>query len=128
MERLKGALVIQRFRIGPPPAILVAKYGKEWAQRWAKIYKVWIDGIAIFKDKVIFIEAKIRNPLRGLDELIRYRRLAPLTPELEKYKDLKWIFRLVIPVEIPMVIEEAKAQDIEVDIFYKPWLMPYLMY
>lgn len=117
---------LTRVRVGP---LVSQGSGMDLSEDEVAILQVhnrWADGIAILKDRVILVEAKIRPRMGPLEGLLLYSRLLPLTPELAHIRTLpieKWF---VYAIEDPVLNSIARDLGIRTVKYTPPWLPGYL--
>jgi len=117
--------VIYNAVIGPAPEALTKAHPEisiEQFRRW----RLYADAVIGWRGLLVLVEAKLRNPKVGIGYLIQYALVVHQTPELAAYMGRPLQLRLVTPREDPRLITAATAQNIIVDIFYKPWVGEYL--
>jgi len=127
VERLVGARVVQRYRLGHTPEEIRRRYGLDYADRSYKPWLRWADAVAFYKDHIVVIEAKVRNPMKGVYDLDVYRDLVPETPELARWPSTQVKYRLVAPLEDPIVRKKADSLGIEYEVFPKEWVLDLLV-
>lgn len=105
-------IVKLRCPLGPIPNALREAVGEA---KGIKMYRPWrpeVDACVITPSELILIEAKIFKYMDGLSKLPVYQSLVPDTPELQPWRGLPAIMRLLIPERIQWV--EAAAEKIKV--------------
>lgn len=86
------------------------------------------DCIIIKPREIWVVEAAVlphRYP-KALGDLILYKPLAPQTPELRKYADRDFKFKLLTPLEHPRIREECLKHGIENVVWMPPLTREYL--
>lgn len=117
--------VFYNMAVGPAPELLYRQHPEiplENFRRW----RFWIDAVVIRRSNLILIEGKLRKPVEGLGQLLLYKALLPLTPEMSPYKDLVVDMVLVTPRPDPRVIGVAAGLGVRVEVFTPAWAMEYL--
>lgn len=84
------------------------------------------DAIVYLPDRVLIIEAAIRQIPGKLSQLELYLSLYPDTPEEQEYRDWPLAGRLVFAISDPAAIALAKAHNVEVDYFRPAYIDTYL--
>ena len=85
-----------------------------------RVYRPWrpeVDGLAILRNMIILVEAKIFKYMDGLSKLPVYRALVPKTPELKSVAHRPIYMKLLIPHRIPWVLEAAEDMGVTVDVW-----------
>lgn len=115
MLNYPNELWITRQHIGPiPKKTVAAAYG---------VLMNWVDAIVIMPNKILLIEAKLRNEVKGIGQLLLYESLFAQTPKFSRYHTRPIEKILLCLRNIPAVKEEAEKQGIKY-ITYKPaWLL-----
>jgi len=111
--------------IGPTPEVLRKAY-PELPESYFRRWRRFVDAIVVLPDSVVIIEAKIRDPFKGLGDLIHYKSLVPQTPELAPYLTLPIRYMLVAPIERPDIKFLAQQHGIEFVKYVPDWVIPYL--
>jgi hypothetical protein len=110
-----------RFRVplGPIPTETQKDYG---LLKGLRVYRPWrpeVDAAARLPTQTVLVEAKIFKYMDGLSKLPIYKNLVPSTPELAHWpKDV--IMELLIPAEIPWVIDAARTAGVKVVTTFVP--------
>jgi len=112
--------------LGAVDSELVAREGLSRAIRIARPWRLEADAVVIRPTRLIVAEAKIFRPRDGVGDLLVYKPLVPLTPELADYKDLPVELVLVVPLVTNVVREMASASGIRVDIFSPAWVADFI--
>lgn len=86
----------------------------------------WVDAMIVEPEVVHLAEAKIRLVPGALEQLELYRRLFPLTVELEHLRDRRLELHLVFAVEDPIMSAIARERGVKVHVFHPPWVDLYL--
>jgi len=84
------------------------------------------DAILILPDKIVLLETYVHVQLGKLSQLMTYRELLPLTPELKEYVHLPIEAILVGAQRDPILDQMAARFDIKVVIFRPKWALAYL--
>jgi hypothetical protein len=119
------AQVIYNLRLGPPPTEIAAKYPGLDLDRFARVWKKTCDAVVITGDEVILIEGELRRPLLALGELLIYRSLLHLTPELMPYRNMPVRTILLCPLEDPTLTVALREHKIEQIAYRPPWVAEY---
>ena len=112
--------------LGAVDSELVAKEGLSRAIRLARPWRLEADAVVMTPSRLVVAEAKIFRPRDGVGDLLCYKPLVLLTPELEQYKDLPVELVLVVPLVTNVVREMAAASGIRVDIYSPAWVADYI--
>ena len=114
-------------RVGEPPEHLKALVPEERYQRMLKIWMGRLDALVILEDKVVLIEAFIRNQFGKVEQLLYYEFLFKRDTAFKEHwhKPIEKI--LLTPIECPFYFAFAKQFGIKVVVFRPDWLIPYLM-
>ncbi len=107
-----AAHVIVRVRLGSVPAALVPEGADDMLRKIYGNIRLWADAVAIYPERLIMIEAKIKPKPGVISTMEIYARYLPDTPELLPYLDRPTELELVYVVEYPMVIAEARQRGI----------------
>jgi hypothetical protein len=86
----------------------------------------WVDCMIVEPGVVHLVEGKIRLSPGGLEQLELYRRLFPLTPELESLRSRAVELHLVFAVEDPVLSAIARDRGVRVHVYHPPWVDEYL--
>jgi hypothetical protein len=125
-SKFPNATIKLNVPLGPIPKSLEEEVGLYRALRVFRPWRAKADAIVILPDKLIAAEADIRDPRRGLSDLLIYRDLIDLTPELESYKNLPKEFWIVVPWVTTWVKEYAEKNNIKIDIYCPDWIKDYI--
>ena len=114
-----------RFRcpLGPVPPELTGEVRIEKAIKIARPWRPEVDALVIKPDELVLIEGKIWKYMDGLSKLPFYKSMVPKTPELKDHWGKSIRMELILPVEIPWVIEYAKGSGVEVKIWGPDWVL-----
>lgn len=83
-----GRQIWVRKRIGPMiPKHLQGTLTPE-QEKFVGIYRPKVDAIVLLDDRVLLLEAKVRNDLAAIGELLAYLEIFPKTPELAEISHL----------------------------------------
>ena len=114
MLKFPTAMQWRRVRVGPIPD---KKLG-----RLMKITLRWVDAIVYDGATVYIIEAKLRPDLGAISQLKEYVRLFRETPEFSMIRDKPVVPILLIPYEWKDLIDAARREGIQVEIYKPRWL------
>ena len=118
--------MIQEVPLGMPPESLTADVGLARALKIARPSRPMIDAIVFRPDNLLLIEFKISRWLDGLAHLVVYREMVQFTPELEQYKPLPIVLRLVQPYQNENMFLVASYLHVEVEVFSTPEIDEYI--
>ena len=104
----------RRVRVGPIP-------GKEPKELYG-VLRRWVDGIVFTGSKIILIEAKMKPDPAAIGQLLFYKKMFPLTPEFEMYKDYPIEMEFVTTREDPMVKAQCKDNGIRYVVYRPKWV------
>lgn len=82
----------QHKRLGPTPEIITTPGLPESARR---VYLPYVDLVCVFPDRIELIEFKVHDPMKAVAQLQYYRVLASQDPELDRFRGLPIIPKLV---------------------------------
>jgi len=85
-----------------------------------------VDAIKWTADNYYLIEAKLRDIKAGIGDLIYYKQMADLAPDLPYYTGQPITCRLVIPWMIDWMRAAAEANSIDVAVFEPDWIADYI--
>ena len=110
-----------RVRLGPLPP----EAGKAAAEGFnPAIYGVvrhWADGIAIYPDRIVLVEAKLKLRPEAIGQILVYEELLPSTPELAPWVGGERQLELVYVQGDPDVEAYAAKAGIKCIRFAPPW-------
>jgi hypothetical protein len=86
----------------------------------------WVDAMIVEPNAVHLVEAKIRLSPGALEQLELYRRLFPMTPELQHLHHLTPDLHLVFAVEDPVLTAIARERGVHVHTYHPAWVDEYL--
>lgn len=112
--------------LGAVDAEVVAKFGLNRAIKIARPWRLEADCVVTLAGRVIVAEAKIFRPRDGVGDLLVYKPLITITPELQAYKDVPVDLVLVIPWVTKVVREMAEASGIRIDLYSPAWCADYI--
>jgi hypothetical protein len=118
--------VFFNLRLGPPPIAMAEAYPGLNVDRYARVWKKTCDAVVVTADEMVLIEGELRRPLLALGELISYRDLLSLTPELKAFggKPIRSI--LLCPLTDPTLELQLKEHNIQAVVFRPKWVEEYL--
>lgn len=126
MTKYPDAIKFFNYRVGGVPSSLHRNKdvmeNPSLAIPWAR----YVDAIVVLPEKLILIEAKLPAKLEAVAQLMMYKQLVPLTPELANYRSLPIQLLLVTARPDPQLIGFANQQGIDVDIFQPDYALEYL--
>lgn len=117
-----NAIVWERMRLGPlRPA---SGEGERSAEELALlgVFRRWADAVTVSSSELVIIEAKMRSVPDAVAQLLLYRDLARLTPELVDYRDRPLVMELVVAVEDPAVRRLCEQMGIRHRLYRPDWL------
>jgi len=114
MLKFPTAMQWRRVRVGPIPD---KKLG-----RLMKITLRWVDAVVYDGTNVYIIEAKLRPELGAISQLKEYVRLFRETPEFSMIRDKPIVPILLLPYEWKDLIDAARREGIQVEIYKPRWL------
>jgi len=112
-----------RVPLGSIPAELGTSLGEAKARAVFRPWRPEVDAIIRLPNFLVLIEAKIFKLMDGLSKLPVYKSLIPLTPELQEYKKLPVIMRLLCVRPLPWVQQAASANDVEIVPWSPDWII-----
>lgn len=83
-------------------------------------FRRWADAVVIQANQLILIEGAIRPSLGDISQMLGYKLLMPLTPELDQWKTLPIRMELVAAIEDPVVSMLARDHGINFIMFTTP--------
>jgi len=85
-----------------------------------RVYRPWrpeVDAVVILTNMLILIEAKIFKYMDGLSKLPVYKSLITQTPELKHVAHRPIYMKLLIPYQIPWVVDAAEPLGVTVEVW-----------
>jgi hypothetical protein len=125
LEKFPRNVIMLRCPLGEIPTEMQETHGTARAARWFRPARPVCDAIVIDGTRLVLIEGKIFNVRDGIGALLTYRPLVPYTPELEKYKRMAVVLRLVTARPPQWAIRSAEFNAVEIDVFQPPWIDDY---
>ena len=113
-------------RLGPIPPELTEKVGKEQAASLYRVYRPYPDALVITSASLILIEGKIRASVEAVGQLLLYKKLIPVTPELAQYSMLRIDLEIVTPWPNPTLEYAIHDYGIKLVVFHPNWIAEYL--
>lgn len=101
--------------LGLPPARLVATFGLTQSLKLAMGSRLMVDAVVWEDNKLILVEAKIREWVNGIAKLPIYKMLVPTTPELEEYWSWPVEMVLALPYTSDYIESTAELVGVRVD-------------
>jgi hypothetical protein len=117
-----GAIVWERLRLGPLQPTSSAEGLSPEELSMMGVFRRWADAVAVTRDELVLIEGKMRSEPGAVAQLLLYRDLVSLTPELNDYRDRRLVLELVVAVEDPAVRRLCDQQGIRHRVFRPDWL------
>jgi len=125
-RRFPGRRFATRVRLGKAPPFVVEGLTEE--QLTGLFKPTWVHADAVVWDPPVLwvVEAKVDDETRAIGQLKYYLQLVPETPDLitEEIKEVRGL--IVFARRIPRVIEFARREGLEVDVFLPPWLEEFM--
>ncbi len=116
------ARVWERMRLGPLEAVGGAEGWTEEELAMSGVFRRWADAVVLLEDELVIVEAKMRSAPDGVAQLLLYRDLAQLTPELAPYLGRPLVLELVVAVEDPAVSRLCAQQGVRQRVYRPDWL------
>jgi len=113
-------------RLGPAMGDLVAEMGLERALATSAPWRPRVDALAVESQKVVLVEAEIRQPRNAVGHLIVYRGLAAQTPELRAHWGKPVELVLLTPWTNSTIEAMARDAGIRVAVYNPPWIAGYV--
>ena len=127
LERYPSAAHILECNIGPLPEDLADTYGQTKAAKMFNAWRLVVDCVVILQDRLLLVEGKVFRPRDGVGDLLCYRPLVYLTPELVQYKGLPIELVLVIPWTNSMVNTLCEVNGIRMELFSPAWVQDFVV-
>jgi len=115
-----------QFRVGAPHPALVRPDLAPEEVRMLLVFARRADGLVIFPDRLILIEAALKADPGHIEKLQLYERLLPYTPGLEEHRHKPIEKELVYIVPDPVIISMARERDIRCINYVPTWYKEYL--
>ncbi len=90
------------------------------------MFRRFADALVYRPDRLVLIEASIPPHPGYISQLLLYRRLVPLTPELVSFHALPVEPVYLVAIEDPVVTALARDAGIRVEVFRPAWVLGYL--
>ncbi len=114
-------------RLGVPKPI-VAGVATPEEYTISKPWAPFADAVVVLKDRIIVIEAKIRQPRTAIGQLIDYVRRVPATPQLTPYLGGRSIFGLLVtPFYDDEIKKTCEENGLLYDTFLPCWVLDYMV-
>jgi hypothetical protein len=110
-----------RVRLGPLPPEAEKAAAEGFPPKMYVVVNHWADGIAIYPDKIVLIEAKLKLSPDALGQLQVYEQLLPKTPELAADAEKKHQLELIYVQGDPETEACAQRQGITCVRFAPDW-------
>jgi len=112
VEKHPNARHMIRVRLGPIPTGMPTGMPTGVPTTIYGVVRHWADGIAIYPDKIVLIEAKLKLRPEAVGQLLIYEQILPNTPELATDAEKKHVLELVYVQGDPDVQDYAQKQGI----------------
>ena len=112
--------------LGAIPQEYVDRYGLGRAAALFRPTRPRVDAVRWTPDAYYLIEAKVRDMKAGIGDLLYYRQVIPLTPDLPFYEGQPIKYRLVIPWALDWLMAIATQAGVEVVVYYVDWIADYV--
>lgn len=89
------------------------------------VWRRYADALVYRTHELILIEASIPSHPGYVSQMLLYKRLIPMTPELADYKHLPVKMLYLVTFEDPVVTAMARENGIEVVVYSPPWVIAY---
>jgi len=124
--RFPGRRFSTRVRLGKAPPLTVEGLTPEQLTGLFKPTWVHVDAVVWDPPVLWVVEAKVDDETRAIGQLKYYLQLVPETPGLldEGIKEVKGL--IVLARRIPSIIEYARREGLEVDVFLPSWLEEFM--
>ena len=108
------------YALGPVPEWAVKQLGYDKASATYMGWRPKVDAVKFFPNGILLLEAKVFKVLEALRNLIGYGLLVPTTEELRPWWNMPVSLRLVVPRQTDILQAQAKAYNIQLDIYTTP--------
>jgi len=112
--------------IGPLPPELVEKFGPVYAAAQFRPSRRRVDALAWTAHKYIIVEAKIRDPLPAIGQLLTYKALLQRTPDLPDGPKEDIELWLVCPWALEWIKVAAQEVGINLKVYWQDWIAEYV--
>jgi hypothetical protein len=113
-------------RLGPALANLVEEMGLERALRESAPWRPRVDALAVEAGRVVLIEAEIRQVRNAVGNLLVYRNLVGVTPELREHWGKPVAMVLLSPWSNSTIDAMARTAGVRVEIYNPAWIAGYV--
>lgn len=121
------ARVITNVRLGPYPLQTARPLPPNVPATALSSFRRYADAIVIEPAQLTIIEAKIINAPVAVADLLLYKRLLPMTPDLAQYIHLPVRLLIVAAINDPILEQIAQEQGITTITFTPSWVYDDLM-
>lgn len=112
--------------IGPIPQELVEKFGTQWAAAQFRPSRRRVDALGWTPHQYILVEAKIRDPLPAIGQLLTYKALLLRTPDLPDGPKDAIDMWLVCPWALDWIKIACQENGIKLFIYWRDWIADYV--
>jgi len=112
--------------LGPIPEEYVDRHGLAKAAAIFRPTRPRVDAVKWTPDKYYIVEAKLRAIKNGIGDLLYYKGMVPITPDLPFYDGQPVSYRLVVPWMLDWIQWAADAAGIEVVVHWADWIADYI--
>ncbi len=110
-----------RVRLGPLPPESVTGVTPGVPPTIYGVVRHWADGVAIYPDRIVLIEAKLKLRPDALGQILVYEQLLPDTPELAPWAGLEHQLELIYVQGDPDVEAYARKAGVRCIRFAPEW-------
>lgn len=90
------------------------------------VWRRYADAIVYERSRLVLIEASIPADVGYVARLQLYKRLVPLTPELEEFRSLPVAMLYLCAIEDPIVTAIAREAGIAVEVYQPSWVAEFI--
>ena len=112
--------------LGPSLPGLVEEKGLERALRESAPWRPRVDALVVEADKVVLVEAEIRQPRNAVGHLLVYKSLVASTPELADHLGKPVVLVLLTPWTNATIEAMARESHIQVEVYNPAWIAEYV--
>jgi len=112
--------------LGEVPQEYVTRYGLTKAAALFRPTRPRVDAVRWEEGRYLLIEAKLRDIKSGIGDLLYYKSIIPVTPDLPYYDGQPVHCQLVIPWVIDWIKTVADAAKVELAVFCQDWIADYV--
>ncbi len=117
--------VLQQVRLGAYKPHIPTTGLNQAEMRALGVFRRFADALVVRKTELHLIEASIPSHPGYVSQMLLYKRLLPMTPELADYAALPVKMIYLVAMEDPIVTAMAREQGIAVVVFSPPWVAEY---